>query len=133
MNTTASVPNTGKADSNTLKSGITAEQLLTLAMDMGEKMIICGGEVNRVEDMITRICMAYGCVRVDVFSITSYISASILTSDGHRQTQARRIYSYSNNLNKLERLNAISRFICETTPAYEELPSKIADIMIKQL
>lgn len=111
-----------------LKSGITSEQLLTLAMDMGEKMLICGAEVNRVEDTITRICKAYGCVRVDVFSITSYISTSIMTKDGHRETQSRRIYGYSNNLDRLERLNAVSRYICQHTPAYDKIEASVRHI-----
>ena len=101
-----------------LKSNITGEQLLTLSMDMGEKMIICGAEANRVEDTIRRICLAYGCTKVDVFSITSYLSTTIRLPDGTHDTQTRRIHSYSNNLDKLEYLNAISRHICNNTPAY---------------
>lgn len=111
-----------------LKAEITSEQLLTLAMDMGEKMITCGAEANRVEDTITRICMAYGCTRVDVFSITSFISASILTNDGHRETQSRRIYSYSHNLDLLEELNAVSRHICMHTPDYADIEKSIEHI-----
>lgn len=111
-----------------LKSNITGEQLLTLAMDMGEKMIICGAEANRVEDTIRRICLAYGCTKVDVFSITSYLSATIRLPDGTHDSQTRRIHSYSNNLDKLEYLNAISRYICSNTPAYNIIETEIADI-----
>lgn len=108
-----------------LKARMTCEQLLTLAMDIGERMIICGAETNRVEDSITRICTAYGCIRVDVFSITSYISTSIMTADGHRETQARRIYSYKHNLDHLEYLNAVSRYLCSNTPVYENIEAEI--------
>ena len=111
-----------------LKSGLHSEQLLTLAMDFGEQMIVCGAEANRVEDTISRICTAYGCVRVDVFSITSFVSATILTPDGHRITQSRRIYSYSNDLDRLEYLNAVSRCICEKMPAYGEIEKSIAHL-----
>lgn len=111
-----------------LKSNITGEQLLTLSMDMGEKMIICGAEANRVEDTIRRICLAYGCTKVDVFSITSYLSTTIRLPDGTHDTQTRRIHSYSNNLDKLEYLNAISRHICNNTPAYNNIETEIADI-----
>lgn len=111
-----------------LKSNITGEQLLTLSMDMGEKMIICGAEANRVEDTIRRICLAYGCTKVDVFSITSYLSTTIRLPDGTHDTQTRRIHSYSNNLDKLEYLNAISRHICNNTPAYNNIETEITDI-----
>ena len=33
---------------------------LTLALDIGERLLVCGAEVSRVEDTITRICRAYG-------------------------------------------------------------------------
>lgn len=111
-----------------LKSDITGEQLLTLAMDIGEKMITCGAEANRVENTIFRICNAYGCQRVDVFSITSFLSTTIQLPDGHFQTQSRRIYSYSNDLDHLEHLNAVSRYICEHTPRYENILTEIDHI-----
>ncbi len=111
-----------------LKSEISGEQLLTLAMDMGERMIICGAEANRVEDTIRRICTAYGCTKVDVFSITSYLSTTITTPWGSHETQTRRILSYSNNLDKLEYLNAISRYICSNTPAYNNIEAEVDSI-----
>ena len=33
-----------------------AEKLLGTVLDIGESMLICGGEVSRVEDTMQRIC-----------------------------------------------------------------------------
>ena len=33
---------------------------LGIAMDIGERLLICGAEVSRVEDTIERICMGLG-------------------------------------------------------------------------
>ena len=49
--------------------------LMTAIMDAGELLAMHGAEVSRVEDTITRLCMAYGFVRADVFTITSSIIA----------------------------------------------------------
>ena len=92
---------------------MTGEELLTCALDIGERMVVCGGEIWRVEDSVTRICKAGGAERVDIFSITSCIIATIWMP-GHTVgiTQTRRILSRSTDLNVLDRLNDLSRRIC---------------------
>ena len=49
------------------------EALVSTALDLGEQLLQCGGEVARVEDTIRRLCHAYGADSVDVFTITSSI------------------------------------------------------------
>ena len=58
------------------------ENLFSCAMDIGEQMLISGGEVHRVEESVTRICNAFGAVRVDVFIITSSMVVTVHTKDG---------------------------------------------------
>ena len=43
-----------------------AQQILTYALDLGERMLKRGAEVGRVEDTITRILTSQGAERVDV-------------------------------------------------------------------
>lgn len=88
------------------------ESILSLAMDIGKSMIKCGAEIDRVEETIIRICHAYGMKKTEVFSIVSMINVTTVDSDGHAFTQSRRVYSYSTNLGRLERLNSLSRRIC---------------------
>lgn len=90
------------------------EQMLSLAMDIGKSMIKCGSEINRVEETIIRICHAYGMKQTEVFSIVSMMHVTTIDENGKTLTQSRRVYSYSNNLGKLDRLNALSRKICDT-------------------
>ena len=47
-----------------------SKMLLTCALDIGEKMLISGAEISRVEDSVKRICNAYDVKRIDVFTIT---------------------------------------------------------------
>ena len=48
--------------------------LVSRALDIGERMLLSGGEVSRVEDTISRILKSYGAQRVEVFTILSFIS-----------------------------------------------------------
>ena len=75
-------------------------------------VVMTTGEVHRVENTIERICHAYGAVHVEVFSIISFISATVRMPDGSFSSQMRRIRSTSTNLTLIERYNALSRRIC---------------------
>ncbi len=99
------------------------------ALDMGETMLRCGAEILRVEETITRICSTYGGGIVDVFTILSLIILSWKTDAGENHTLTRRINPHSTNLNKLEDLNALSRYICEKRPPCSEITQRIREIM----
>lgn len=101
------------------------KELITFVLDIGEQMLISGAEVNRVEDSITRMCSAYGAKRVNVLTITSSILVTVKMDDGEMYTQTRRIRSYLTNLNKLDKLNDLSRYICDYKPDLEEIERRI--------
>lgn len=105
-----------------------AEYLLCLALDVGEGMLKNGGDVARVEDTIERICRAYGAVHVEVFTIISMINAAVRMPDGSYSSQLRRVKQTSNNLNTLERLNALSRKICREKPSLDEFDAMLHDL-----
>ena len=88
-------------------------------------MLKNGGDVNRVEDTIERICRAYGAEHVEVFTIISVINAAIRMPDGSYSSQLRRVKTTSNNLGKLERLNALSREICKEKPDLKEFDARL--------
>lgn len=88
-------------------------EYLSCIMDIGEQMLINGAEVYRVEDSIKRMCLAFGATRIDVFTITSSITATVFTEEGESYTQTRRITTAGTDYEKLHRLNQLSRMICE--------------------
>lgn len=102
------------------------ERIVTLALDLGEQIQRYGGEIYRVEDTIQRICTSYGFVRADVFSITSYIALSARTEDGRVFTETRRLYTWGTDLDRLEQLCNLSRYICTNTPSVEEFASLLS-------
>ena len=103
--------------------------LLSLSLDIGEQMHVAGAEIYRVEDVIQRICRAYGATDVDVFTITSSIVLTIQEPNGQRWTQTRRIEKSKINLTRVDQLNKLSRKICQERPGYGECDALFREIM----
>lgn len=103
--------------------------LLSAALDIGEQMQVSGAEVYRVEDCIRRICRAYGAKDVDVFTITSSIVLTIQDPSGNRWTQTRRIEQQDNNLDRVDKLNKLSREMCENRLSYVAYQDRFQAIM----
>lgn len=94
--------------------------ILASILDVGEIMLTSGAEVNRVEDTVQRMARAYGCERVDVFTITSSIVVTAYR-DGEIYTQTRRIREYRTDITKIEECNALSRSVCASPLGGAEL------------
>ena len=105
-----------------------ADTILSLAMDIGEEILRCGGEINRVENTVVRVCRAYGAESAEVFAITSLIVAEIRMPDGTAVTHTRRVpYSYT-HLARLEACNALSRMVCKNPLPADEVAARLAAI-----
>lgn len=108
------------------------EDLLSMALDIGEEMLVSGAEVSRVEDSLKRILETYDVVRVDVFTITSSIVATVTDQKKKTITQTRRIKKYVTDFNKLHNLNALSRKICSAKPELSEIKEDFKKIIIEK-
>ncbi len=84
-----------------------------LAIDIGEALLINGAEIHRVEDTISRICSSKGAVSTDVFCIIKAIVVTVKFGDGTEYTSSRRIHTTGSNYKRIERLNSLSRTLCE--------------------
>lgn len=105
-------------DNNIEKS---ENMILHSIMDMGEYLMSAGAEVKRVENTIVRLGNAYGAARMDVLVITACIVVTMTFPDGGEYTQTRRILQPAGtDLNRLEKLNALSRVCCEKGLSAEE-------------
>lgn len=101
-----------------------AQQILTYALDLGERMLKRGAEVGRVEDTITRILKSQGAIRVDVFTITTSILVTAQWDFG-TVTQTRRVTEMRYDMTALTRLNALSREICSGSLPLESVATKL--------
>lgn len=105
------------------------EKLLNVIMDLGKEMLMCGAEVNRVEDTMLRLCSAYKLHNAEIFSITSLILVSVRDESGSSFSLSRRITTYVINLYRLEELNALSRTVCATLPSPEDFSTMLDEII----
>lgn len=115
------------SDGEALPTGIPREDAVFIAMELGEQILRCGGEVSRVEDTIRRICTAYGATDIDVTAIMSLI-VSTVEFDGETVVRTRWITGGVTNLGRLSRLNDLSRRICRTLPDKAEFLGRLYDI-----
>ena len=104
-------------------------ELLKCAADIGEAMLLSGGEVHRVEDSVNRMCSAMGAARVDCFIITSSIVLTVTDAEGESHTLTRRIKSSGTDFTKLGKLNNLSRRICREKMDAESIRSEYQKIM----
>lgn len=104
-------------------------KLLQAILDIAEEMLVCGAEVGRVEDSIKRMCVAYGCSRVNSFIITSNIQVTLEDPEGNIVTQIRRIIRNEVNFDRLDYLNDLSRYVCKEKPSLERLKEKYDYVM----
>jgi len=116
-------------ESGTVCDTVTPEDAVFIALEMGENILKCGGEISRAEETVNRICYAYGASAVDVIAILSTI---IVTAEfgGVSITSTRRLSDYgSNNLGRLAKFNDLSRKICEELPSKAECLKRADNIM----
>ena len=123
--TRASAP---AADGQTIPTD--AGSILAIALDVGAETLRAGGEIHRVEDTVTRICRAYGAEAVEVFAITSLITAEVRMPDGSYATMNRRVPSTYNHLARLEALNALSRTVCKSPISAAEVEARLEEIRL---
>ncbi len=102
-----------------------ADIVLCTALDIGEHLLKNGAEVSRVEDTIERICFAYGAARVESFAITTLIVASVRMKNGEFSEQMRHVKTSMMNLYRVEKLNNISREICQDNIPIADAREKI--------
>ena len=105
------------------------QRLGELLLDLGESMLSCGAEIQRIEDTVHRMSMAYGAEKANVFVITSSIVLTLNFSDGVQLTDSRRVLSAGNtDFGKLEAFNALSRKCAETPIPLDELEQELVRI-----
>ncbi len=120
---------------------ITAKELLQITSRIGSMLIEYGAEIYRVEDSIYRIAAAYGFYggtsgkdkKIEVFAIPA--SLIITVNDGSEVplTQTVRISSRETNLDRVDKLNNLSRFICVEKPDTATINKHISEICERKI
>ncbi|MBO5733791.1 MAG: threonine/serine exporter family protein [Clostridia bacterium] len=110
-----------------MQSSLSQRQVLDIVSAIGYRILRFGGEANRAEDTVTRIGRAYGMNEVHVFAIATSILITV-EKDGESMTQTRRISKVSTDLDKLDKINSLSRKICSTETDFDTIMNHIREI-----
>ena len=109
------------------------EKLVHVLLDFGELLLESGAEVNRVEDTLNRIALAYGVKKVNIFVITSEIVITVDFFDTNEVdlnsiTETRRIFTGGTDFTTLERTNRLCRHVCRVLPAVDDVSNQLEEI-----
>lgn len=110
---------------------MTSQELLSVTSQIGAMLLENGAEIYRVEDSVIRIAEAYGYKHGERFEVFAIPPAMIITVKdenddpltAHRNTRTR-----VNNLDRVDRINNLSRFICSEKPDFATVNNYISQI-----
>ncbi|QQK06881.1 threonine/serine ThrE exporter family protein [Miniphocaeibacter halophilus] len=103
------------------------EKLLDCSTNIGYLLLSNGAEVYRVEQSIEYICKAYKVEEVNAFALLGNLIVTI-EKDGKSVTKSKRINNISTDLDNVEQLIDLSRYISKNSPDYEEINKRILKI-----
>lgn len=104
------------------------ELCLNFCCEVGRQLIRNGAEIYRVEESASRMLAAYGYPDAEVFAVPSCVIISIHYGE-RNYTKSVRIKSSANNLDKLDRLNALCRSVCRDVPEIETATQELRAII----
>lgn len=95
-------------------------------------LIEYGAEIYRVEDSLNRIAFAYGFGteerHMEIFAIPTLLIITLNDGDDLPLSQTKRIVNRSTNLDRVDKLNNLSRYICTVKPEPEIIERHIDEI-----
>jgi uncharacterized membrane protein YjjP (DUF1212 family) len=102
------------------------EKILEIAVKAGTILLRFGAETYRVEDTINRICKSYG-LACEAFALPTGVFVSVEGQEGV-STICKRIPARTVDLEKIARLNDLSRRIEKNKPEYHTIMAELEAI-----
>lgn len=111
-----------------METDVYYEKILNFAVHTGELMLKCGAETYRVEDTITRILESHHFKSVDTFAIPTGIMVTVETDSSSLSTKVVRVKNRITRLDRIEKLNQLSRDYVSSLVSLEEAEKKLIEI-----
>ena len=89
--------------------------LTDMTARIGYELAVAGAETFRIEETMHRVLLAYG-IECETFAIPNCVMVSLEADNGKPLMVMKRVGFHGNDLDAVERLNALSRRICAETP-----------------
>lgn len=81
-------------------------KIISTANSLGKVLLMSGAETYRVEQSISDVCKRFG-LKSESFVTTTCVLTSAKKKNGEIITELNRVYSLSNNLNKIDKIHTI--------------------------
>ncbi|BBF43285.1 integral membrane protein [Lachnospiraceae bacterium KM106-2] len=101
------------------------QKLLNTVTNIGYALLENGAETYRVEDSVNHILNAYQMQEISVFAIPTFIIISFSGKDGQSVTKSRRVKNRGMNLDRIAKINALSREVCATKPSLDYIENAL--------
>lgn len=109
------------------EKSMTREQILEVALNMGEALLKSGAETSRVEDTIMRFCQTCGYQDINVFVTPTVILLG--DKSAPNSTMMSRIRNRSTNLTNISEINDFSYDISKKPVDYNTAMSKLQNFL----
>lgn len=103
------------------------DRLLNFASTSGKIMLENGAEIYRVEETMCIICNSFNIYNVEAYASTTAVIVSII-DNGKIHTVVKRISNRGVNLNKVHKVNALSREISLKRPSIDYCENALTEI-----
>ena len=111
---------------------MTNKELLKITSRIGSMLIEYGAEIYRVEDSLNIIAFANGFgseeKHMEIFAIPTLLIVTLNDCDELPISQTKRIVNRSTNLDRVDKLNNLSRYICTIRPEPEIIERHLDEI-----
>jgi len=111
-----------------LEKELRYEKILNFAVHTGELMLKSGAETYRVEDTITRILESHHFISVDTFAIPTGIMVTVECETSTLSTKVVRVKNRITRLDRIEKLNQLSRDYVNGLLSLDEAEEKLTEI-----
>jgi len=98
---------------------ISLEQMVSLAGIAGEVMLKNGAETYRIEETMDHMAKACGASAVESFVIPTGVFLTVTDGDGRSLTVMRRVHQRTINLDRISKVNELSRRLVDQRLEYE--------------
>ena len=107
---------------------MTEIQLTEICAEFAIMLVSYGAEIYRTEDTIRRICTAYGHKNAEIYVTPANFIITVKSPDGVPITNSKNVSGRNTNLDRVGKLNELSRFICRMKPDAETIQKHLDTI-----
>lgn len=104
------------------------QALVNMAVTAGEIMLVSGAEVYRIEDTLSRMLKTSGKDNTEVFVMTTGIFVTLSDPASPAVTMLKRVGKRASNLNRVCRVNQVSRRFCSGELTLNQADAELREI-----